>query len=332
MRFAPAGRRRDARICVGTIVMKLSIVVPVFDEQDNLQPLHARLAAVATDCADEHEIVFVNDGSRDDSLAVMKALAKRDPCVKYVSFSRNFGHEIASTAGLDAASGDAVVLIDADLQDPPELIPELLAKWRDGAAVVYARRRARAGESAFKRATSYLFYRILNALSDVEIPADTGDFRLMDRRVVAALCQCRENPRFVRGLVSWVGFRQEALYYDRDERHAGETKYNLAKLLNLSWEAVCAFSLVPLRLAMWLGSIITGLSVLLTLIVVYQKLTGRIDEPGYAMLACGIFFLGGVQLLTLGILAQYVGYVFRSTQQRPLYVVEERGGGGSDDG
>lgn len=313
--------------------MHLSVVVPAYNEQDNLAPLHARLARVLAGLADTHEIVFVNDGSSDGTGRVLRELAASDPAVRVVEFSRNFGHEAASTAGLDRASGDAVVLIDADLQDPPEVIADLVARWRAGAHVVYARRRHRPGESPIKRGTAWLFYRVLRRLSSVEIPPDTGDFRLMDRRVVDAVRQCRENPRFVRGLVSWVGFRQEAVLYDREARHAGETKYGLLKLLKLSMEAISSFSLVPLRLTIWLGLGVVALSLVLALTVAAQRLffDTRMLE-GYALLACGLFFLGGVQLTMLGILAHYLGQVFLHTQNRPMYIVAETLGWEPPDG
>ena len=306
--------------------MRLSIVVPVFNEEGNLRPLCERMVRVARSCADDFEIIFVNDGSDDGSLSIMRDLSREDPHVKYVSFSRNFGHEMASTAGLDRASGDAVVLIDGDLQDPPEVIADMVAAWKRGADVVYARRRRRAGESVVKRLSAYLFYRLIRKLSEVDIPVDSGDFRLMDRRVVEALKRCRENPRFVRGLVSWVGFRQEAVLYDRAKRHAGETKYDLVKLIRLSWEAVCAFSLMPLRMTVWLGVAVTLVSVFFTLRVGIQRIFFSLPIEGYALQTCGLFFLGGVQLVVLGVLAQYVGHIFKHTQNRPLYIIDDEGG------
>lgn len=305
--------------------MKLSIVVPAFNEEGNLRTLHARLARVAESCADDYEIIFIDDGSEDRTLEVIRELSEHDPRVQYVSFSRNFGHEVASTAGLDRANGDTVVLIDADLQDPPELIPAMLELWRKGAKVVYGQRRQRPGESVVKRGTSFVFYRILNQLTDVEIPHDTGDFRLMDRRVVTAFRQCRENPRFVRGLVSWVGFKQVALPYDRDERHAGETKYDYRKLLRLSVEAITAFSLKPLKLMMWVGMVVVLASVGLTIPVLIDKMMNRLPS-GYALLACGIFFMGGVQLMMLGVMAHYIGQIFQRGHNRPLYVIAEETG------
>lgn len=302
--------------------MKLSIVVPAFNEEDNLRTLHARLSRVASSCTDDYEIIFVDDGSRDRTLELARELAAEDPRVRYVSFSRNFGHEAASTAGLDRADGDTVVLIDADLQDPPELIPQMLTKWREGAHVVYAQRRQRAGESLVKLATSYVFYRILSGLTDVEIPRDTGDFRLMDRKVVLAFRQCRENPRFVRGLVSWVGFRQVALVYDREERHAGETKYSYRKLLRLSVEAITAFSLKPLRLMAWAGMLVVLASAVLMIPLAIDRLNAGTGS-GYALLACGLFFMGGVQLVMLGVMAHYLGQIFQRAQNRPMYIVME---------
>lgn len=314
--------------------MKLSVIVPAYNEEANIRPLYDRLVPVLEKISLEHEILFIDDGSTDGTLRAIEALACNDPNVGFVSFSRNFGHEIASTAGLDRAGGDAVVLIDADLQDPPELIETMVERWENGAEVVFAQRRKRARESAFKRLTAWCFYRLIRILSSVDIPPDTGDFRLMDRRVVEAVRQCREVPRFVRGLVAWVGFRQEPVFYDRDPRHQGETKYGLSKLVRLSFEAILGFSLVPLRLMIWLGLGIVILSVALVIIVTIEKFIAPANR-GYAFLATGIFFLGGVQLTMLGVIAHYLGHVFERSQARPLYVVrrdsETRFGGGSPD-
>lgn len=308
------------------MIPELSVVVPAFNEEGSLRALHARLTPVLESCAASHEIVLVDDGSRDRTLEVMRELSNLDPRVRYVSFSRNFGHEVATTAGLDHAVGRAVVLIDADLQDPPELIPTMVQRWRAGADVVYAQRRVRAGESVFKRATSWVFYRVIDRLSDVAIPRDVGDFRLMSARVVDAVRKFEENPRFMRGLVSWVGFKQEAVAYDRDARHAGETKYQIRHLLRLAAEAIAAFSLKPLKLTVYLGLAAILISVALTLMIIVQKLTTGQMPEGYALLMCSVFFLGGVQLLMLGILAHYLGHVFRMVQRRPLYIVAEARG------
>jgi len=300
--------------------MKLSVIVPAYNEEANIRPLYDRLVPVLEKISPEHEILFVDDGSTDGTLRAIEALASNDRNVGFVSFSRNFGHEIASTAGLDRAGGDAVVLIDADLQDPPELIETMVERWENGAEVVFAQRRKRARESVLKRLTAWCFYRLIRLLSSVDIPPDTGDFRLMDRRVVEAVRQCREVPRFVRGLVSWVGFRQEPVLYDRDARHEGDTKYGFGKLVRLSFEAILGFSLVPLRLMIWLGLGIVALSVVLVVIVTIEKFIAPANQ-GYAFLATGIFFLGGVQLTMLGVIAHYLGHVFERSQARPLYVV-----------
>lgn len=305
--------------------MKLSVIVPVYNEESNIEPLYQRLRAVIARVADDYEIIFVNDGSADGSLAAVCRLREQDPRVKCISFSRNFGHQLASTAGLDRASGDAVVLIDADLQDPPEVIEEMVARWREGAAVVYARRRVRYDESIFKKATAHLFYRLLNRISEVDIPLDTGDFRLVDRQVVAVLRGCRENPRFLRGLVAWAGFRQDAVYYDRAGRHAGQSKYTLGKMLKLAWAAACSFSQVPLELGLWLGGVAICISVLLGGVLVVQKLCGQ-PVQGYSLVASALFLVGGVQLVVLGIVSRYVGYILRAVQNRPLYIVESQRG------
>jgi dolichol-phosphate mannosyltransferase len=303
--------------------MQISVVIPLLNEEGNLPELHARLTAVLSSVADGHQIIFVDDGSTDASPRVLRELADADPRVTALRLSRNFGHEAASTAGLDFATGDAVVLMDADLQDPPEVIPEMLARWRDGFEIVYARRRQREGESLFKRSTSWLFYRLLNVISDVAIPMDTGDFRLVDAKVIAALRQCRERDRFVRGLVAWTGFRAAAIEYDRPARKAGRTKYNPLKLLLLSLDAAVGFSTKPLRLASALGFLTTLFSLTETASIITQKLVWGIPIQGYALQTSGLFFLGGVQMLLLGILGEYLARIYRQTQGRPLYIVSE---------
>lgn len=301
----------------------VSVVVPAFNEEQNVGPLHARLTAVLRAAAPRYEIIFVDDGSRDGTLAAVRALAARDPAVGYISFSRNFGHEPASTAGLDAARGDAVVLIDADLQDPPELIAEMIERWKAGAQVVYAQRRKRAGESIFKKATSAIFYRTLGSISEVKIPRDTGDYRLMDRAVVDAVAQCRENPRFVRGLVAWAGFRQEALQYDRDARAAGETKYNFRKLWRLSLEAATGFSLAPLRWIMQAGALVTALGGALLVANLIARIGWSTTLGEFGFLASALVILGGIQLVALGIVAEYLAMIHKGSQRRPLYIIGE---------
>ena len=303
--------------------MRLSVVIPLLNERENLQPLHARLSQVFARLAIEGQIVLVDDGSTDGSAEIIGELAASDPRVVGVRFSRNFGHEAASTAGLDMAGGDAIVLMDGDLQDPPEVIEQMVALWRNGNDIVYARRATRKGESAFKRCTSWAFYRILRRVSDVDIPQDVGDFRLIDRKVLDAVKRCREHDRFIRGLIAWTGFKSTAVEYDRPERAAGATKYNTLKLLWLSIDAAVGFSILPLRFASALGFLVTLGSLILVFILVGQKLLQKLDIPGYALQTAGLFFLGGVQMLLLGILGEYIGRIYRQIQGRPLYVVKE---------
>lgn len=300
----------------------ISVVVPVFNEQECLPTLHQRLTAVLADIDGGYEIFFVNDGSRDNSLAIIRELAKRDPRIGYCSFSRNFGHEAATTCGMAHVCGQAVVLIDADLQDPPEVILSLLAKWRSGYEIVYAQRRARAGETMVTRLTSHLFYRVFRSLAKVEIPVDTGDFRLMDRKVVDAFCRLPERSRFVRGMISWTGFRQTAVQFDRDSRLAGQTKYDFLKRLRLAVDAICGMSTAPLRGLTYAGGVSALLSALGAGGAVVADLAG--SEHGASwLLAASIFFLASVQLLSVGLLAEYIGRIYVEVQGRPLYVLAE---------
>ena len=302
----------------------ISVVIPVYNEQECLPALFERLDRLQSSGSDRYEFVFVDDGSTDESRRIIVELAARNESIKYIIFSRNFGHEIATTAGIDHAGGEAVVIIDADLQDPPELIPELVAKWRQGYQVVYAQRRSRKGEGVLKRFTSWLFYRVICRLSDVDIPADTGDFRLMDRRAVEHFRRCREQSRFVRGLVAWTGFRQTAVQYDRDQRQGGEGKYGLFKLIVLAFDAVVGFSNVPLRIGILLGLMACLFALTIAVVVFLQKLINGIPIPGYALMVTGMFFLGGVQLLMLGLLGEYIGRIYRESQRRPLYIISEK--------
>jgi glycosyltransferase involved in cell wall biosynthesis len=303
--------------------VKLSVVIPTFNEEPNLALLHRRLTAVLSGCANDHELIFVDDCSTDGTLSGLRQLAAADRRVRFISFSRNFGHEIAVAAGIDRAFGDAVVIIDADLQDPPELIEEMTQRWRAGAHVVYAQRRHRRGDSVLKRSIIFLFYRLLGRLSEIAIPPDTGNFRLIDRRVADVVRSCRENPRFLRGLVPWAGFRQEAVQFDRDERHAGKTSNSLGQMVRLAFEGLCSFSLVPLRFSTWIGAGAIALSIILAVVVVLEKIFFNTPEipRGFAFLACVMLFIGGVQLFMLGMLATYIGYIFKNVQQRPLYVI-----------
>jgi dolichol-phosphate mannosyltransferase len=300
-----------------------SVVVPVHNEATNIPELYRRLKDAFSISSIEHEIIFVDDGSIDSSLKEIKQLSSNDGRIYFISFTRNFGHEAASTAGLEASRGECVVLMDADLQDPPELIPKFIELWREGYFLVYARRRRRHGESLFKRMSSRLFYRILSKLSDTKIPLDTGDFRLMDRAVVNDFLKCGEYNRFVRGLTSWVGYRQTSIEFDRPERFSGDTKYSVMKLLLLSLDVITSFSIIPLRVVSLSGLFISILSAALLAVILFQKLLLNMLVPGYAFLASGVLFLGGVQVFFLGVIGEYIGKIYRQVQQRPLYLIRE---------
>ncbi|HTW83846.1 MAG TPA: glycosyltransferase family 2 protein [Candidatus Sulfotelmatobacter sp.] len=306
----------------------LSIVAPLYNEEGNVTELVRRLSAVAASIdVDGYEIVLVNDGSKDRTLALLREHAARDPHLVIVDLSRNFGHQLAATAGLDTARGDAVVLIDADLQDPPELIPEMVARWRDGYDVVFAVRRNRKGESAFKLFTARMFYRVIRRLTNVDIPVDSGDFRLFSRRVLTALSSIRERHRFIRGLVSWVGYKQVAVFYDRDERFSGATKYPLSKMLRFAIDGITSFSDIPLRLVTWFGFIVSAIAFLVALVEIGVRIFTGYNLPGYTSTIFAILFLGGVQLIGMGILGEYVGRIYDEIKGRPLYLLAsvERG-------
>jgi len=298
-----------------------SVVVPAFNEADGLDAFHRRLACVMQPLG-AWEAIYVNDGSQDATLATLHALRRADPHVAIVNLSRNFGKEIATTAGLDHAAGDAIVVIDADLQDPPEIIPALVAAWRQGFDTVYAQRRARLGETRLKRATAALFYRLMRHAGRVELPPNTGDFRLMSRRVVDAVRQLREQHRFMKGVFAWVGYPSCAVAYDRAPRHAGATKWSYWKLWNLALEGITSFTVMPLKVATYLGLLVALLSVVYAAEVVVKKVLIGNPVAGYPSLMTVVLFLGGVQLVTLGVIGEYLGRVFDETKQRPLYLVE----------
>jgi len=299
-----------------------SVVVPVFDEAEVICELHRRLKAVMDGIGEAWEVVYVNDGSRDTTLLRLEALQESAPEVALVNLSRNFGKEIATTAGLDHARGAAVIVMDGDLQDPPEVIPRLVAAWRDGADMVYAQRRMRQGETWLKKTTAALFYRLMRRFSDVQLPSDTGDFRLMSRRVVDALLQLREHHRFMKGLFAWVGFPTTAVLYDREPRAAGTTKWSFWKLWNLAIEGITSFSVMPLKLATYIGLATAIFAAVFAAQLVLRTLLFGNPVAGYPSLMAIILFLGGVQLITLGIIGEYLGRVFNETKQRPLYLVE----------
>lgn len=309
-----AGRNRGTRL--------LSIVVPLYNEEGGLEQLFQRLDRVAADLDVEVEIVCVDDGSRDGTAAECRRRATADPRTKLVRLSRNFGHQAAISAGLDFACGDAVVIMDGDLQDPPEAIPDLVAKWREGYDVVYVTRKTRP-EAWPKRLAYWLFYRVLGRLSDVEIPADSGDFGLMDRGVAQTVRQMPERNRFLRGLRSWVGLRQTAVAVERRTRAAGESKYTFAKLKGLAMDGLISFSYAPLKLATRTGFVVSAGSFLFAAWVIVLRLGWGIDIPGWASLVVVILFLGGIQLITIGILGEYVGRIYDEVKRRPLYVVAE---------
>jgi glycosyltransferase involved in cell wall biosynthesis len=298
-----------------------SVVIPVFNEAECILEFHARLSTVMARLG-SWEAIYVNDGSHDETLFRLETLRRDESRIAVLNLSRNFGKEIAITAGLDHAHGEAVIVIDADLQDPPELIPELVAGWRAGFDVVYAKRRARAGESRAKRASAALFYRLMTHLGRVEMPADTGDFRLLSRRAVDAVRQLREQHRMMKGLFAWVGFPSMAVLYDRAPRHAGKSKWNWWKLWNLALEGITGFTVMPLKVATYLGLVVALLSVIYGAQVVVKTLLFGNPVAGYPSLMTVMLFLGGAQLVTLGVIGEYLGRIFNETKNRPLYLVE----------
>jgi len=305
----------------------LSIVVPCFDEEACLPVLHQRLTAAArTAAGEDYEIVLINDGSRDGSWAIMEQLAAADRHLIAINLSRNHGHQLALTAGLDLCRGDVVLVIDADLQDPPELLPEMIATMREqGADVVYGVRKSRAGETAFKRATAHGFYRLLSRATEVEIPVDTGDFRLISRRALDALLAMPEQARFIRGMVAWIGFKQVPLLYDRDQRFAGETKYPLRKMIRFALDALTSFSSAPLKLASHAGFILSAGSLVIVAYILIGWLSGR-SVPGWTSLMLVVVVLGAIQMFVLALMGEYLGRLYNEAKRRPLYIIQEIAG------
>ena len=301
-----------------------SIIAPIYNENQSLPELYRRVRDVLDSIGDAWELLLVDDGSTDGSTDIIRQLAASDKRVRPVIFARNFGHQLAVTAGLDYSRGQAVVIIDADLQDPPEVISEMIAKWREGYEVVYAVRGEREGESWFKLATASLFYRLIYRITDVKIPLDTGDFRLLDRKVVDVLNQMRERHRFLRGMSVWVGFKQTGVEYRRAARYAGQTKYPFKKMFKFAWDAVTSFSFLPLQVATYLGFICAGISIVAIPIVAFMRITGSQEAfAGQATTLIAVLFLGGVQLISLGILGEYIGRLYDEARGRPLYIVRE---------
>lgn len=305
------------------MTIQYSIIAPIFNEADNIPELYRRIGEVMDSSGKPWEIVMVDDGSTDGSTELIRELAEKDERVRPVIFARNFGHQIAVTAGLDFSRGEAVVIIDADLQDPPEVILDMIEKWTQGFEVVYAVRSEREGESWFKEFTASLFYRLIYRITDVDIPLDTGDFRLLDRKVVDVMGQMRERHRFLRGMSVWVGFKQTGVEYKRAARFAGETKYPLKKMVKFATDAITSFSYFPLQLAMYLGFVSAGISILVIPIVIFMRLAGSQAFFGQASTLIAVLFLGGVQLISLGILGEYVGRLYDEAKGRPLYITSE---------
>jgi len=303
-----------------------SLVLPIYNEEATIPELVRRLAELIEKLDGSAEVILVDDGSSDRSYELMRSAREADPRFKLLRLSRNFGHQVAVTAGLDVAAGSAVIVMDADLQDPPEVALELAARWRDGYDVVYAVREEREGETSFKRATASLFYRLFRRMSDVDVPLDVGDYRLVDRRALDAFRSMRESNRYVRGMFSWIGYRQVGVPFRREERYAGETKYPLRKMLRFATDGIVSFSAYPLRLALNLGFIVSALSFLLGVVFLISKFAGFYSVPGLASIAGFVAFLGGIQLLLIGIMGEYVARIHDEVKGRPLYLVSDTQG------
>ncbi|MCB0707673.1 MAG: glycosyltransferase family 2 protein [Saprospiraceae bacterium] len=304
-------------------MIDISIVIPIYNEEANIQLLYDRLSGVLGEMGKSYELMFVNDGSKDRSLALIKDLASKYPEVRYLDFSRNFGHQIAVTAGLDRVEGEAVVIIDADLQDPPELIPDMYARMKDGFEVVYARRKSRKGESWFKRATAKWFYRVLARITSVEIPVDTGDFRIMDRKILDVLKQMPEKNKYLRGQIAWIGFRQTYIEYERQERHAGETGYTFRKMLRFALDGITGFSDFPLKIVTYFGFLVTAFAFFVAIYVLYSRFVSGNYVQGWSSLMISLLFIGGVQMIAIGIIGEYLSRMNTNVRNRPLYIIRE---------
>lgn len=301
----------------------LSVIIPAYNEAENLPVLHQRLKAALQPIPGDHELIFVNDGSTDNTLPVIKDLGKKDEAVKFIDLSRNFGHQVAVTAGLHYASGNRVALMDADLQNPPEVLPQLFEKMNEGWDVVYAKRQDRKGDGFLKRLTAGFFYRILSALTPIKVPPDAGDFRMMDRKVVNALNEMPEPHKFLRGMVAWVGFRQSSMEYESDVRYGGKSGYTYRKMIGFAIDGLTGFSNLPLKVASIAGFVVSGISFLLVLYTLYARLILEDYEPGWASIMISILFLGGIQLICLGIIGEYLSRIFSNVRRRPQYFINE---------
>ncbi|MEO1518941.1 MAG: glycosyltransferase family 2 protein [Bacteroidota bacterium] len=303
--------------------MDISVVIPVYNEEKNIYLLHQRLSDILQKMNIRYELVFVNDGSADRSMALIKGLSESDECVKFLDFSRNFGHQIAVTAGLDYTSGDAVVIIDADLQDPPELIVDMYKKRQEGFEVVYAKRKTRKGESWLKLLTARVFYRLLSRITSISIPVDTGDFRMIDRKIVNILRKMPEKNKYLRGQISWIGFRQTYVEYERQERNAGETGYTYKKMIRFALDGVTGFSDLPLRIVTYFGIIVSAFAFVVTIYAFYARFILRDYEPGWTSLILSVLFIGGIQMIAIGIIGEYLSRMNNNIRNRPLYIVNE---------
>lgn len=303
--------------------MDISVIIPAYNEEENIHMLHRRLQSVLEKITHDYEMIFVNDGSRDNSIGLIKELARRFPQVKYIDFSRNFGHQVAVTAGLDKAKGDAVVIIDADLQDPPELIAEMYEKLKEGYEVVYAKRKKRKGESLFKLWTAKIFYRLLSRITSISIPVDTGDFRIIDRKIVNILRQMPEKNKFLRGQISWIGFNQTYVEYERSERMAGATSYPFSKMLRFALDGITAFSDLPLKIVTYFGFLVSGVAFIVMLYALYSRFMTDSYEPGWTSLIISVLFIGGVQMIAIGIIGEYLSRMNNNIRDRPLYIIKD---------
>ena len=301
----------------------LSIIIPIYNEEDNIKPLFERLSKVVSQLNIDTEYVFVNDGSKDKSIVLIKELMASDANVRYIDFSRNFGHQVAVTAGLDHCKGKAVVIIDADLQDPPELIIDLYNKWKEGYEVVYAKRRSREGENFLKKYTAKFFYRLLQRITSINIPVDTGDFRIIDRKIVEVLKNMPEQQKFLRGQISWIGFKQTYIEYDRDARYAGKTGYTYKKMIRFALDGITSYSNLPLKFATITGFLVSGITFLMILYALYSRFISKDYVPGWTSLMLAVLFIGGVQLISIGIIGEYISRLSSNIRNRPLYIIND---------
>lgn len=303
--------------------MDISVIIPVYNEENNISMLHERLRSVLDQLTNRYELIFVNDGSKDNSMPMIKALSKQHPEIKYIDLSRNFGHQVAVTAGLDKSCGDTVVIIDADLQDPPELIIDMYQKMKEGFQVVYAKRKRRQGESIFKLWTAKVFYRLLSRITSISIPVDTGDFRIMDKRIVQILREMPEKNKYLRGQISWIGFNQTYVEYERQQRNSGETGYTFRKMLRFALDGITGFSDLPLKIVTYFGFLVSIFAFLIMLYALYSRYIIEDYEPGWASLMIVILFIGGIQMIAVGIIGEYLSRMNNNIRNRPLYIIRD---------